>query len=116
MSFTSLKWSPAPKWQSCVRSIIRSKQLSMRFAMTAALQAAEPARTTDRIHCGGRAGKRSGAGAAFEQPPFQQLRNTLQPTKLVKDDEFEAIHLASRRVLQEIGLDIMHEERRRIMK
>lgn len=84
--------------------------------MTAAQHAAEPARTTDRIRRGGRAGKRSGAGAAFEQPPFQQLRNPLQPTKLVSDDELEAIHLASLRVLQEIGLDVLHEDARRIMK
>jgi len=82
--------------------------------MTAALQPAEPG--TERARRGGRAGKRAGSGGAFEQPPFRQLRNPLQPTRLVSEDELESIHLASLSVLKEIGVDVLHEEARRIMK
>ncbi len=65
---------------------------------------------------GGRAGKRSAGSAGFEQPPFRQLRNPLKPTNLISEDELEQVHLASLRVLKEIGVDVLHEEARRIMK
>ncbi|MER9502095.1 trimethylamine methyltransferase family protein [Mesorhizobium sp. M0587] len=84
--------------------------------MTAALQPLEPALATDRARRGGRAGKRAGGSAAFEQPAFRQLKNPLAPTRLVSDDELESIHLASLRVLREIGVDVLHDEARRIMK
>ncbi|TIV05305.1 MAG: methyltransferase, partial [Mesorhizobium sp.] len=84
--------------------------------MTAALHPAEPALANDRARRGGRAGKRAGGSAAFEQPPFRQLKIPLTPTKLVSDDELESIHLASLRVLREIGVDVLHDEARRIMK
>ena len=84
--------------------------------MTAALHPAEPALATDRARRGGRAGKRAGGSAAFEQPPFRQLRNPLTPTRLVSDDELESIHLASLRVLKEIRVDVLHDEARSIMK
>jgi trimethylamine--corrinoid protein Co-methyltransferase len=84
--------------------------------MTAALHPAEPALATDRVRRGGRAGKRAGGSAAFEQPPFRQLKNPFVPTKLISDDELESIHLASLRVLKEIGVDVLHDEARRIMK
>ncbi|RUW66497.1 trimethylamine methyltransferase family protein, partial [Mesorhizobium sp. M2A.F.Ca.ET.067.02.1.1] len=84
--------------------------------MTAALHPAEPALATDRARRGGRAGKRAGGSAAFEQPAFRQLKNPLTPTKFVSDDELESIHLASLRVLKEIGVDVLHDEARRIMK
>jgi trimethylamine--corrinoid protein Co-methyltransferase len=88
----------------------------VRIAMTAALHPAEPALATDRVRRGGRAGKRAGGSAAFEQPPFRQLKNPFVPTKLISDDELESIHLASLRVLKEIGVDVLHDEARRIMK
>ena len=46
--------------------------------MTAALHPAEPALATDRARRGGRAGKRAGGSAAFEQPPFRQLKNPVR--------------------------------------
>ena len=46
--------------------------------MTAALHPAEPALATDRVRRGGRAGKRAGGAAAFEQPPFRQLKNPVR--------------------------------------
>ena len=84
--------------------------------MTAALHPAEPEVATDRARRGGRAGKRAGVSPTFEQPPFRQLKNPFAPTKLISDDELESIHLASLRVLKEIGVDVLHDEARRIMK
>lgn len=84
--------------------------------MSAELYSVEPAHAADRNRRGGRAGKRAGGSGTFEQPPFRQLRNPLTPTKFVSDDELESIHLASLRVLQEIGVDVLHDEARRIMK
>lgn len=65
---------------------------------------------------GGRAGKHAGASSAFAQPAFRQMRLPFPPTKVVSDDELEAIHLASLRILSEIGIDVLHEEARAIMK
>jgi trimethylamine--corrinoid protein Co-methyltransferase len=84
--------------------------------MTVALPAAEPAPVTDRARRGGRAGKRAGAAGVFEQPPFRHLKNPLQPTRLISEDELERIHLASLKVLREIGVDVLHEGARRLMK
>ncbi|MBT1156015.1 trimethylamine methyltransferase family protein [Aminobacter anthyllidis] len=84
--------------------------------MTVALQTAEQAPASDRARRGGRAGKRAGGSAAFEQPPFRQLKIPFTPTKLISDDQLESIHLASLRVLKEIGVDVLHDEARRIMK
>ncbi|KQZ82057.1 methyltransferase [Mesorhizobium sp. Root157] len=80
--------------------------------MTAALHPAEPV-TARR---GGRAGKRASGAATFEQLPFRQLKIPFQPTKLISDDELESIHLASLRVLKEIGVEVLHDEARNIMK
>ncbi|WP_184767866.1 trimethylamine methyltransferase family protein [Aminobacter carboxidus] len=84
--------------------------------MTVALQTAEQAPASDRARRGGRAGKRAGGSQAFEQPPFRQLKIPFTPTKLISDDQLESIHLASLRVLKEIGVDVLHDEARRIMK
>jgi len=76
----------------------------------------------DQIHAatrargGGRAGKRASASTAFEQPPFRRLKRPFPPTNIVSDDELESVHRASLRVLSEIGLDVLHEEARAIMK
>lgn len=80
--------------------------------------ASQPIEATmpERARRGGRAGKRGGGGAAFEQPPFRQLRIPFEPTRLVSDDELESIHLASFRVLKEIGVDVLHTEARAMMK
>lgn len=84
--------------------------------MTVALNPAEPVPANDRTRRGGRAGKRAGGSAAFDQLPFRQLRIPFQPTRIVSDDELELIHLASLRVLKEIGVDVLHDEARAIMK
>ncbi len=71
---------------------------------------------SERSRRGGRAGKRAGQAAGFDQPPFRDLRIPFQPTNLVSDDELEAIHRASLRVLSEIGVEVLHDEARAIMK
>ena len=75
-----------------------------------------PPATAERARRGGRAAKRSSADAAFEQPAFRQLKIPFPPTRLISDDELESIHLASLRVLKEIGVDVLHEGARAIMK
>jgi trimethylamine--corrinoid protein Co-methyltransferase len=84
--------------------------------MNAAVQPAAPVIATERTRRGGRAGKRAGGSAAFEQPALRRLKIPFAPTKLISDDELESIHLASLRVLKEIGVEVLHEGARKIMK
>ncbi len=86
------------------------------LAGAAMTDAAVLERSSDRARRGGRAGKRAGAGATFDQPPFRQLKHRFPPTPVVSSDELEAIHRASLRVLSEIGLDVLHDEARAVMK
>ena len=48
-----------------------------------------------------------------EQPPWEQPRMRLDPIRAVSDDELEAIHLASLRVLRETGIDFLDDTARR---
>jgi trimethylamine--corrinoid protein Co-methyltransferase len=80
----------------------------------AAIQMQEP--TAERQRRGGRAGKRTAGSTAFDQPPTQRYKLPFQPTNYLSDDELESIHLASLRVLKEIGVDVLHDEARQIMK
>ncbi len=50
-----------------------------------------------------------------EQAPFAQPRMWLEPTKAVSDDELEAIHHASLRVLAETGIDFLNAEARALL-
>ncbi|MGN6469460.1 MAG: trimethylamine methyltransferase family protein [Rhizobiaceae bacterium] len=84
--------------------------------MNAGLEPAEPVPVAERSRRGGRAAKLAGGSAAFEQPPFRQYRIPFEPTRIVSDDELESIHLASLRVLKEIGVEVLHDEARAIMK
>jgi trimethylamine--corrinoid protein Co-methyltransferase len=84
--------------------------------MTEGLEPVEPVPVAERSRRGGRAAKRSGGSGAFEQPPFRQYRIPFAPTRIVSDDELESIHLASLRVLKEIGVEVLHDEARAIMK
>ncbi|WP_309085847.1 trimethylamine methyltransferase family protein [Chelativorans sp.] len=84
--------------------------------MTAPDLPAEARPEAGRLRRGGRAGKRGGATAAFEQPAFGQPANPFPPTEIVSADELESIHLASLRVLKEIGVEVLHDEARAIMR
>ncbi|MDP6215496.1 MAG: trimethylamine methyltransferase family protein, partial [Acidimicrobiales bacterium] len=48
-----------------------------------------------------------------EQPPWEQPRMRLDPIRAVSDDELEAIHQASLRVLAETGIDFLDDTARR---
>ncbi|MFK7916936.1 MAG: trimethylamine methyltransferase family protein [Ilumatobacter sp.] len=50
-----------------------------------------------------------------DQPPFAQPKRWLPATVLVTDDELDAIHTASLRVLAETGVDFLHEEARAML-
>ncbi|MHA7776527.1 trimethylamine methyltransferase family protein [Roseibium sp. M-1] len=52
----------------------------------------------------------------FPQKPFKQPRHRFRPLEAVSADELEAIHNASMRVLEEIGIDFLHEEAKQILK
>ena len=69
-----------------------------------------------RLRRGGRAAKLGSSTGAFDQPSFRQLKIPFPATEIISGDELEAIHLASLRVLEEIGLDVLHDEARAIMK
>ena len=51
-----------------------------------------------------------------EQRPWAQPRRAFLPTELLSADELEAIHDASLRVLEEIGLDILDPEARELLR
>ena len=50
------------------------------------------------------------------QPPFRQPRLRYRPTEVVSADRLEAIHRASLQILAEIGMEVLHEEARGILK
>ncbi|MES0812036.1 trimethylamine methyltransferase family protein [Roseibium sp. SCPC15] len=52
----------------------------------------------------------------FPQKPFKQPRHVFKPLEAVSADELEAIHDASMRVLEEIGIDFLHEEAKELLK
>lgn len=83
--------------------------------MTDSSPPSEPAAVPERGRRGGRAAKRAGSGT-FSQPPFGQLVNPFEPTRIVSDDELESIHRASLRLLEEVGMEVLHDEARAIMK
>ena len=51
--------------------------------------------------------------AVAEQPPWEQPRMRFDPIRAVSDDELEAIHQASLRVLAETGIDFLDDTARR---
>jgi trimethylamine--corrinoid protein Co-methyltransferase len=52
---------------------------------------------------------------AIVQLPWSQPCLTLEPSRVISDDQIEAIHLKSLRVLQDIGMDILNVEAREIL-
>ncbi|MFO1150913.1 MAG: trimethylamine methyltransferase family protein [Alsobacter sp.] len=72
----------------------------------------------DASEARGRRGRRGGRGEseAAAAAPRAQPRLPFQPTALVSADELESIHQASLTVLEEIGIDFLHAEGRRLLK
>ncbi len=60
--------------------------------------------------------KADAASQPIPQLPWKQPRLTLEPSRIVSDDQLEAIHNESLRVLQEIGMDVVHAEARQIFE
>ena len=54
--------------------------------------------------------------AAFSQRSFRQLKSPYQPVAVAADDQLEAIHQSSLKVLAETGLRVLLPEARRIMQ
>lgn len=50
-----------------------------------------------------------------EQPPFEQARLHMTPTAIVSEDELEAIHRASLRVLADTGITFLHGDACRML-
>ena len=50
------------------------------------------------------------------QPAWNLHRRRFEPTRVVSDDQLEAIHLASLRVLEETGMDFLHPEALRMWR
>ena len=65
---------------------------------------------------GARGNPQAGNGGTLPQLPKRQVKRHFPPTKIISDDEIESIHLASLRVLQEIGMDFLHDEARAMWK
>jgi trimethylamine--corrinoid protein Co-methyltransferase len=62
-----------------------------------------------------RAGRRRPSTAGqIPQLPWSQPQLTLEPARILSDDQIESLHLSSLRVLQEIGMDVLLPEARDI--
>jgi trimethylamine---corrinoid protein Co-methyltransferase len=59
--------------------------------------------------------KKRGALRLPPQRPATQPRFRYRPTEVVSDDELESIHLASLRVLEEIGMDVLNPDAQQVL-
>jgi trimethylamine--corrinoid protein Co-methyltransferase len=64
----------------------------------------------------GRSKGRAREANGINQLPYQQIRNPFPPVELLSSDELERIHLASLRVLEEIGVNFLLEEACKLFK
>jgi trimethylamine--corrinoid protein Co-methyltransferase len=55
------------------------------------------------------------AHTPLQQLPWSQPRLTLEPTRILSDDQLESIHLHSMEVLEDIGMDVLYPEARDIL-
>lgn len=62
-----------------------------------------------RRRAGGRERTRAAAAAGIDQLPFTRVRRHFEPTKVVSEDEVEAIHDASLSILRDTGIDVLEE-------
>ncbi len=71
--------------------------------------------TTEPRRRGRRRPSDSGQTRRIEQPPFRHHRRTVEPTRVVSDDELERVHDASLAVLRDTGIDVLLPEARRLL-
>jgi trimethylamine---corrinoid protein Co-methyltransferase len=69
-------------------------------------QGARTSRGRDRRARGG--GREGGAG--IRQLPFKRLRNPYKPIEILNEEQLERIHDASMRLLESVGMEVMHPE------
>jgi len=60
--------------------------------------------------------RRLAESAAIRQMRFDNIENRYRPIEMMSADEVEAIHHASLGLLRDTGMEIMHEESRRLLK
>ena len=65
---------------------------------------------------GGRSARGTRKPGAIAQKPFRQPRRRFPPMAIVSADELEAIHRTSLTILEEIGMDFLNAEARRLLK
>jgi trimethylamine--corrinoid protein Co-methyltransferase len=71
----------------------------------------------DLHRTGGRRGRtRRSRSPGIVQPPWRRVRNPLAPVALFSEDEIEAIHDTSMRVIEELGIELMSPEGRRLFR
>jgi trimethylamine--corrinoid protein Co-methyltransferase len=67
--------------------------------------------SSERRRIRGRPGRRQAARPSpLADKPFRLLRNPLAPVEVLSEEQLERIHLASMRILEDIGLDFWDEE------
>jgi trimethylamine--corrinoid protein Co-methyltransferase len=59
---------------------------------------------------------RTGRSTGLRQLPFGLVRNRYRPLDIMGEDQIEAIHRASLRLLAEVGMEILHGESRQILR
>ena len=64
----------------------------------------------------GRRGAQRQAGGEFQQMPFSQVHSPYKPFDLVSEDQLQAIHEASLKVLQDTGMTFLLPEARDLLK
>jgi trimethylamine---corrinoid protein Co-methyltransferase len=65
---------------------------------------------------GARANPGAGGGASIPQLSARKVKRQFPPTNIISEDEVESIHLASLKVLAEIGMDFILPEARELWK
>ncbi|NVK31990.1 MAG: trimethylamine methyltransferase family protein [Gammaproteobacteria bacterium] len=64
----------------------------------------------------GRRARPQRSASAISQLPWQSLKMPYRPTEPVSDDQLEQIHLASLKILEQIGIDVLLPQARDIMQ
>ena len=61
-------------------------------------------------------GKRKAAAGELRQLPWRRIYNPYNPLEILSDDQVEAIHEASLRILEEMGLEFMSPQALDLLK
>ena len=64
-----------------------------------------------RRSAAGRRGRQQ-SGSSITQLEWRTIENPYQPIEILSDDQVEAICETAFRILEEVGMDILHEEAR----